>query len=392
MCGPPDNGYGQDMNGHTGTPAERYRAMVEAGEIEADAAQRRVAARLTELHAALENRRFATKASALGWLFARHEKAHPLKGLYIHGAVGRGKTMLMDLFHDGAPAVSKRRVHFHEFMADVHERIHAWRTRPRRGAGGGGDPVAPVAEALAREARLLCFDEFHVRDIADAMILGRLFACLFRHGVVVVATSNDAPEDLYAGGLNRALFLPFVDLLRTRLDVLHLDARTDYRLEKLNGHAVYFHPLGAEARRAMDALWRSVAGPAGAAPGELRVRGRVIPVPAQAAGAARFSFADLCERPLGAADYVQLARAFPTVFLDDVPALGPERRNEARRFINLVDTLYDSRVRLIASAAAEPAALYPGGDGAEHFLRTASRLIEMRSHAYLETAGQQRPG
>lgn len=379
------------MTAETGTPLERYRARVEAGEIEADAAQRRVAERLTALHDALATRRVATKSSALGWLFARREAKHPVKGLYIHGAVGRGKTMLMDLFHDGAPAAESRRVHFHEFMADVHERIHAWRERARRGEVSGADPIAPVAAAIAGETRLLCFDEFQVRDIADAMILGRLFTGLFRHGVTVVATSNDAPENLYAGGLNRALFLPFIDLLRARLDVMHLDARTDYRLETLNGERVYFNPLGPEARRAMDAVWRSLAGEEGGAPGEIRVRGRVIPVPASAGAAARFSFADLCVRPLGSADYLRIARAFSTVLLDDVPALGPERRNEARRFINLVDVLYDGHVRLIVSAEAEPAALYPAGDGAEHFLRTASRLIEMRSHAYLAAAARAVP-
>ena len=374
------------MNAQSLGLAARYRAKIAAGEIEPDAAQKRVAQRLALLQGELENRRFATKSSALGWLFARHEAANPTKGVYIHGAVGRGKTMLMDMFHEAAPDLPKRRIHFHEFMAETHERIHAWRERAKRGEVKGVDPIAPVARDIAETARLICFDEFHVRDIADAMILGRLFTALLARRVVIVATSNTAPEALYAGGLNRALFLPFIDLLRTRLDILHLDARTDYRLEKLNGHQVYFHPLGPEARQQMDAMWHHVAGRGGGAAAEIAVGGRGIKVPAAAMGAARFSFADLCERPLGARDYLKLARTYHTLFLDGVPTLGPGRRNEARRFIDLVDTLYDNRVKLIVSAAAEPAALYPVGEGADDFMRTASRLIEMRSHGYLAAA------
>ena len=376
-----------------------YQAKLDAGDIELDPAQQRVARRLAELQDELANRRFATKSSALGWLFARHEKEHPVKGLYIHGAVGRGKTMLMDLFFAGTGDLPKRRVHFHEFMADVHERVHAWRALAREGKVKGTDPIAPVAADLARQARLLCFDEFHVRDIADAMILGRLFTALFAHGVVVVATSNDDPRQLYPDGLNRALFLPFIDLLCHRLDVLHLDARTDFRLEKLGGQPVYFQPLDQRARDAMNALWHRVAGAGGGAPESLAVKGRSLAVPAAGMGAARFSFADLCEKALGAADYLKIARSYHTVFLDEVPTLGPNRRNEARRFINLVDALYDNGVKLVISADAEPAALYPAGDGAEHFLRTASRLIDMGSRDYLaaahgrqqEAAGQDEP-
>ena len=363
-----------------------YQAKLAVGEIEPDAAQKRVAQRLSALHGELENRRFATKSSALGWLFARHEAAHPIKGLYIHGAVGRGKTMLMDMFFDAAPDLPKRRLHFHEFMAETHARIRAWRQRAKRGEVSGTDPIAPVAAEIAETARLICFDEFHVRDIADAMILGRLFAGLFAHRVVIVVTSNTPPGALYAGGLNRALFLPFIDLLCRRLDVLHLNARTDYRLQKLNGRQVYFHPLGAEAARAMDEMWQCVTGRSGGEASQINVSGRSIKVPAAAMGAARFSFAELCEAPLGANDYLKLARCYHTLFIDGVPTLGPAQRNAARRFIDLIDTLYDNRVKLIASAAAEPPALYPLGDGADHFLRTASRLIEMRSHDYLAAA------
>lgn len=377
---------GRTSDGRTGDAQWRYEAMVEAGEVAADAAQRHIAQRLSQLQEELENRRFATKGSALGWLFARRERENPLKGIYIHGAVGRGKTMLMDLFYQGAPDLPKRRVHFHEFMADVHERIHAFRKADMGDDGKGRDPIGPVADAIADEARLLCFDEFHVRDITDAMILGRLFAGLFRHKVIVVATSNDAPQELYGEGLNRALFLPFIDLLQQRLDVLHLDARGDYRLDKLAGQPVYFLPPGDKARAAMDGLWRRLTGGAPARAVDLALKGRAVRVPQAAMGNARFSFADLCEAPLGTQDYLKIARTYHTVFVDDIPVLGENRRNEARRFIHLVDTLYDAHVKLVVSAAAEPAALYPQGDGADLFVRTASRLIDMRSHDYLAAA------
>ncbi len=362
---------------------DRYDAMVRAGKIESDPAQRRVVADLENLRNELENRRMARKSNALGWLFARRERENPVTGLYIHGSVGRGKTMLMDLFYDSLKTDSKRRVHFHEFMVEIHDRIFEWRDKSKRSEVKGDDPIAPVAADISEQSKILCFDEFQVNDIADAMILGRLFSCLFRHRVVVVATSNTAPEDLYTDGLNRALFLPFIDLIQANLDVNRLDARTDFRLEKLSSHPVYFLPLGAKADEAMDIAWRSWTNGEGGEPDTIKIKGRTVNVPAAANGAARFAFSNLCTHALGAGDYLKIAHKYHTVFIDRIPALSAERRNEARRFINLVDALYDNSVKLVASAAAAPAALYTEGEGVDSFNRTASRLIEMRSESYL---------
>lgn len=364
--------------------SSRYKAMLTAGEIQPDAAQETVVAALARLEQDLRDRALAKKSSALGWLFHRRTPSVP-RGLYIYGRVGRGKTMLMDLFFEALPGKSKRRAHFHEFMADVHERIYAEREAQKRGERKIADPLLPVAAALAAEASVLCFDEFHVTDIADAMILGRLFQRLFDDGVVLVATSNVAPQDLYAGGLNRALFLPFIAMIEAKTQVLALDARTDYRMEKLDGLPTWYSPLDATAHAAIDAAWLRLAGPDGGKPTEMHMKGRIIPVPRAGQGAARFSFADLCERPLGASDYLRLSRTFHTLVLDDIPALNPERRNEAKRFITLIDTLYDNNVKLIASAETEPEGLYNGADGTEafEFARTVSRLHEMRSSDYL---------
>jgi cell division protein ZapE len=307
----------------------------------------------------------------------RRSKAPAPQGLYIHGSVGRGKTMLMDLFFDTVAFKPKHRAHFHEFMADAHDRIGAARKKV------DGDPIPHVAADIAKSAGLLCFDELHVTDIADAMILGRLFKVLFARGVVVVATSNAAPEDLYKNGLNRQLFLPFIDLIEDHMAVLELKSAKDFRLDKLAGRPLYFAPNDARARAELDDHWQRLTGQHPNQPLALEVKGRKLHVPSASMGVARFSFADLCEKPLGSADYLQIAHHFHTVLMDDIPVLGPGRRNEARRFINLIDTLYDSRVCLIASAEAEPDSLYQKGDGADLFQRTASRLTEMRSEAYL---------
>ncbi len=309
----------------------------------------------------------------------------PPRGLYIHGPVGRGKTMLMDLFFGVVEVPQKRRAHFHSFMADVHARLHQWRQARKRGEVAGEDPIAPVAAELAREASLLCFDEFAVRDIADAMILGRLFTALFAAGVVVVATSNVDPADLYKDGLNRALFLPFVALLRERLVVVELDARTDYRLEKLVRAPVYYTPLSPKADAALDAAFFALTGVRQGQPAQIELLDRFLHVPQAVGGVARFDFDSLCRRPLGSSDYLAIAERFHTVLIDRIPVLTPAERNEARRFIILVDALYDMRVKLIASAAAEPGALFAGADGGEafEFARTASRLFEMRSADYL---------
>jgi cell division protein ZapE len=364
----------------------QYAAGVAAGKIEPDPAQVAVVESLARLEARIVERRLARKSSSLGWLFSSREKAQePIRGIYLYGDVGRGKTMLMDLFFRASPVARKRRAHFHEFMADVHERVHAFRQKFKSGEIGNDDPVRLAAATLAEESWLLCFDEFHVTDIADAMIVGRLFGRLFEHGVVLVATSNVAPEDLYKDGLNRALFLPFVRLLEERLEVMPLDARTDYRLEKLAGLPVWHVPADAAADAALDAAWRRLSGGNAAAGQELRLKGRTLHVPRAAMGVARFSFADLCEQPLGAADFLRLAHEFHTIVLDRIPTMTYETRNAAKRFIILVDTLYDNGVKLIASAEAEPDALYRADLGfeAQEFKRTASRLIEMRSQGYL---------
>jgi cell division protein ZapE len=363
---------------------DRYQTLIETGRFERDTAQESVIQSLDALAARLEGYRPAKKAGALGWLFAARP-SEPICGLYIWGPVGRGKTMLMDMFFETAQVQRKRRVHFHSFMADVHARIHAWRQERKAGGANGEDPIAPVAEALASEAWLLCFDEFTVTDIADAMILGRLFAALFEHGVVVVATSNVDPDDLYKDGLNRALFLPFLELLRRHMEVMRLDARTDFRLEKLRDSSVYYVPADDAARAALSQAFESLTGRLHGAPATLRVLGHPVAIPEVAGNVARVTFADLCDKPLGATDFLAIARAFHTIVMDDIPVIEASQRNEAKRFINLVDALYDRHVKLIASAAAEPPGLYVGRGNREafEFERTASRLIEMRSPEYL---------
>ena len=370
----------------TNSVTAHYAEGVAAGRVESDAAQLAVLEMMARLEARIAEHRLARKSSALGWLFASRQSARPpLKGLYIYGDVGRGKTMLMDFFFDTSPVARKRRAHFHEFMLDVHERVFAIRQAMKRGEQQDEDPIKRVADALADEAWLLCFDEFHVTDIADAMILGRLFTQLFARGVVLVATSNVAPDDLYKDGLNRALFVPFIHMLCEHVDVVRLEARTDFRLEKLAGLPVWYVPADAAADAKLDDAWRRLTGGHHGAPQELALRGRKLRVPRAFMGVARFSFHDLCEQPLAAADYLRIAHEYHTVILDRVPVMTYDNRNAAKRFIILVDTLYDHNVKLIASADAEPDALYRADEGFEaaEFKRTASRLIEMRSQSYL---------
>ncbi len=365
-----------DASSAPGPVAAAYAAKIAAHEIGEDSAQWRLVNRLDRLCAELA-------APPRGGLLARlRGRVSSPRGLYIHGSVGRGKTMLMDAFFAAAPVARKRRIHFNEFMGEVQDRLHTARS------SGAGDPVAPVAAEVAREARLLCLDEFSVTDIADAMILSRLFAALFDAGLVLVATSNVAPQDLYRDGLNRGLFLPFIALLEQRCDIFHLDIDTDYRLAKLAGAPVYVTPLGPAADAALDALWRRLTGTAAGEPTALRTRGRDIRIPQAVDGVARFAFGDLCRKPLAANDYIQIARAFHTLIVDRIPVIGDDERDVARRFILLIDTLYDHGVNLVASAAAEPAELYRARDGEEAaaFPRTVSRLIEMRSAAYLAGA------
>ena len=371
--------------------AARYVARMAAGDISPDPGQAKVVFALAELEQRIAARRLARKTSALGWLFARREDAIPrVRGLYIHSAVGRGKTMLVDLFYESvAVRKRKRRAHFHEFMADVHARIFQVRADIKAGTIKDTDPIATVAAALYEEAWLLCFDEFHVTDIADAMILGRLFEKLFDLGVVIVATSNVAPEDLYKGGLNRALFLPFIAMIQQHMDVVRIESPTDYRMEKLGGVRIWYVPgpdhTPAEVDREIEKVWHRIAGADGGAPAKVTSSGRVIAVPHAGGGAARFSFEDLCGQPLGASDYLRLARTYHTLVIDHIPQLDQDRRNEAKRFITLIDELYEKGVKLVASAAAEPEELYLGTEGAEAFewARTVSRLHEMRSSDYI---------
>ncbi len=359
-------------------PMQRYRTLVDEGCLKPDPAQYLAAEKLELLANRMAQYEPPSKTDIFSF-FTRKGGEVP-EGLYMYGGVGRGKTMLMDLFFETVPFEAKRRTHFHEFMAGVHDLIAHFRK------GNDGDPIPLAAREIANEARLLCLDELQVTDIADAMILGRLFASLFDAHTVVVATSNAHPSELYENGLNRPLFEPFIALIEDKLEVLQLESHADYRLEKLQGTQLYFSPADKRAARAMDEVWEMLTATAEGAPAVIELKKRKIKVPHAAMGVARFTFTDLCEKPLGPNDYLALAHAYHTFMIDGIPVLGPERRNEARRFITLIDTLYDTGAKLIASADAEPHELYKEGDVAKAFERTASRLIEMRSEGYLGRA------
>jgi cell division protein ZapE len=347
-----------------------YDRRIDSGALKPDPAQRAVSARLDALAEAL-------KHSAPTGLFSRLKKPPPPPpGLYIQGEVGRGKTMLMDLFHATVDVHPKHRVHFHAFMQEVHKRLHAARQSHTQ------DAIAPVAKAIAREARLLCLDEMQITDIADAMIVGRLFEALLSAGTVIVTTSNLKPDDLYRNGLNRQLFLPFIRLIGERLDVISLDSPTDYRLGRIKAHETFLTPLTAENDARLQDLWIRLTDMEKGEPMEIDVLGRKLHVPEAAHGCARFSFAQLCEQPLGPPDYLALADNFRILFLEHIPALNPDRRNEAKRFVLLIDTLYDRKVRLVATSAQAPEGIYPGGDHAFEFGRTVSRLKEMQSASW----------
>jgi cell division protein ZapE len=364
---------------------EQYKALVAAGTIEADPAQAQAVEAIAALDAALSTYEPPRKKGFFGRLFGGDKDAEPPKGLYVHGEVGRGKTMLMDLFFESSSVQHKRRAHFHEFMADVHERIYDFRQKIASGAIGDEDVIALTAGSIFEESWLLCFDEFHVTDIADAMILGRLFARLFELGTVVFATSNVEPVNLYKGGLNRALFLPFIKQIEDHMDVRKLDSRTDFRMEKLVGVKSWLVPDDAAATAQLDAAWTKLTGGAAGKSRDLHVKGRKLHVPLEAQGVARFTFNDLCEKPLGASDYLKLAHEYHTLFIEHVPLMDYANRNAAKRFISLIDTLYDNAVKLMATAAAEPPDLYSADQGVEkfEFVRTASRLFEMGSESYL---------
>ena len=350
-----------------------YQALVKSGVLTPDAAQAEAAGILAGIAEELE------ASDGKRGLFSR--RAH-VPGAYVFGAVGRGKTMLMDLFFDETRVARKRRVHFHEFMDEVHREIAVFRVKSADDKGRR-DPIPFVTKPIIAETRLLCLDEFHVNDITNAMLLGRLFEALFAGGVTLVATSNVAPDDLYKDGLNRQLVLPFIDLLKQKTHVFELKAATDYRHLKLAGREVFAFGPPETTRPLMDGMWQVLAGGQDGRPGEVFSLGRVIPVPREAMGVARFSFAELCEAPLGARDYLRIAESFHSIIIDDIPLLGRTRSDAAKRLILLIDTLYDRRATLAAGFAAPLDQLADDDRTAFEFQRTLSRLTEMQSEDYL---------
>lgn len=383
-----------------GGPRDRYAALLDQGVLEADPAQAEVIERLQKLHDGLGRGRGSDGSGSGDGLLARLAlrlrrsgrrsreartgASSSQQGLYIHGPVGRGKSMVMDLFFEAAPVAPKRRVHFHAFMQEVHQRLND--LRRRREGQAQDDAIVTLADQLGNEAVLLCFDEFHVQNIADAMILGRLFNRLFDGGLVMVATSNFPPDRLYENGLNRDRFEPFIERLKVELEVLALAGPTDYRLERLQDVPVYYSPTGPAAHAALSSIFAILTDDAAGLADEIAIGSRRLIVPKAAHGVAWFDFPELCEQPLGAADYLALADRYHTLILQDVPRLTADRHNEARRFMTLVDALYECRVNLVVSADAEPLQLYQAGDGAFEFERTASRLMEMQSRDYIETS------
>lgn len=361
-------------------PLQKYRAKIAAEDLRPDPAQELAAEKLQSLYHALQ--RFKPSTGHQGWRarfgLARPQRGDPPQGLYIYGDVGTGKSMMMDLFFETAPVEKKRRVHFHSFMQEVHSRLDRLRKSKHK-----DDPIPAVAKAIAEEAWLLCFDELVVDNITDAMILGRLFETLFENGVVVVTTSNRYPGDLYKNGLQRDRFLPFIDLIKSKLDVMELDGGYDYRMNRIKGEEVYLWPLGAEADERIERCFNLLRGDGKAQSDYIMVKGRRIDFPFVAGGAARTTFNALCGQALGPADYLEIAVQFHTLILENVPRMGPESRDKAKRFVTLVDALYEHKVNLVCSAEVASEDLYPAGDGSFEFHRTVSRLNEMQSAEYL---------
>jgi cell division protein ZapE len=361
--------------------------MIANGSLAADPAQATAVDRLQDLWERLRGYDPKPVPEAGGGFLARlmrlrHAEEYVPTGLYLVGEVGRGKSMLMDLFFDAADVGRKQRIHFHRFIQDVHTRIHAW----KKAHPDVSDPIPPLADRIAADSALLCFDEFQVNDIADAMILGRLFQALFDRGVVVVTTSNTAPDDLFKGQPGRDAFLPFIALIKQRLELLVMDGGRDYRRERMRGLRTWLVPTDAMSRRELDKAFMRLTGGAATRPVTLAVMGRALVVPQAADGVARFDFDSLCNTALGAGDYLAIATNFHTLILDDIPRLSPDNYDQARRFIVLVDTLYDQHVKLVASADATPDQLYQHGENAKMFERTASRLDEMQSEDWLGLA------
>ena len=385
------------------TPTAVYRMLEQEGEIRADDDQLRILSYLDRLHGELvgypEITGKSRGLSIKSWRFAQMfrwsggDKKVP-RGVYLYGGVGRGKSMLMDLFFEGAPLKSKKRVHFHEFMLDVHARMKVWRSasgKERAALGGRAsedDPIPPVARQMAMEATLLCFDELQVTDIADAMVLSRLFGEMMECGVIVVATSNRPPDDLYKDGINRPLFEPFIGRIKADFDIVDLNGPTDYRYDRLKGVETYYSPVNADTTAKLSEAFfrltdREVENADKVPSAELSVQGRTVFVPKAARGVAVFSFKRLCANPLGAADYLAIARAYHTIIMVAIPQLSKEKRNEAKRFVTFIDALYEHGVKFLCSADVRPEDLYPAGDGAFEFERTVSRLVEMQSDVYL---------
>lgn len=365
------------------TPLGRYRDLAARGALIADPAQELAAEKLTSLANALKS--YTPKSGKRGWLARfgmKNSDTPPPLGLYLYGGVGRGKSMLMQLFYDTVSTAAKERVHFQAFMRDFHNEIHRRRQLPM--FEDEGDPIPGMADGIADTTTLLCLDEIEVRDIADAMIVGRLFEKLFARGVVVVATSNRHPDDLYKDGLQRDKFVPFIQLIKEKLDLLALDAAQDYRIGRLAGSQVYHSPLGPAADAALTDTWNRLTDDSPPKPDHVIVSGRRVNVPAAAHHVARFNFADLCQQALGPADYMAIATTFETVIIDHIPQMSEENKDAARRFVTLVDALYEHRTALICSAAVAPDKLYVGNEGGFEFHRTVSRLIEMQAADYIK--------
>ena len=346
-----------------------YDARVAAGELRADPGQLAVLPLLEEIRLWLEAHPQLHKPGFISHFF--HHEAPPPKGLYLWGGVGSGKSLLMDLFVGATNITAKRRVHFHAFMQEIQHGLEQARKQ------GSADASAPVAQSIIENTRLLAFDEMQINDIADAMIVGRLFEKLFSGGVIVVTTSNRPPQDLYKDGLNRQLFLPFIDMLSEKLTVHHLDSETDYRQHRLKGMQVYFYPAEGAGEQ-IDAIWRDLTGGTPPHPLQLIVSGHKLTLPCFASGVARATFSQLCDRPYGPADYLALAAACRVLIIEDIPILSESGYNQAKRFVTLIDALYEAKVRLICSAAAAPEKLYPAGEESFEFARAASRLREMQ--------------